>query len=122
MSTPLRSRLISTWAVLLAGPVVGTIYFFVVYLLAEVSCADGLDLVGTTTLRVVVLVGAAASVGVFVVYAVRARQLWETSDDQPSDQQRQNQRFMVTTGLMLLGLFVLFVLFLAAPAIGSSLC
>jgi cytochrome b561 len=122
MSTPLRSRLISTWAVLLAGPVVGTIYFFVVYLLAEVSCADGLDLVGTTTLRVVILVGAAASVGVFVVYAVRARQLWETSDDQPSDQQRQNQRFMVTTGLMLLGLFVLFVLFLAAPAIGSSLC
>jgi hypothetical protein len=122
MSTALRSRLISTWAVLLAGPVVGTIYFFVVYLLAEVSCADGLDLVGTTTLRVVILVGAAASVGVFVVYAVRARQLWETSDDQPSDQQRQNQRFMVTTGLMLLGLFVLFVLFLAAPAIGSSLC
>jgi hypothetical protein len=122
MSTPLRSRLISTWAVLLAGPVVGTIYFFVVYLLAEISCADGLDLVGTTTLRVVILVGAAASVGVFVVYAVRARQLWETSDDQPSDQQRQNQRFMVTTGLMLLGLFVLFVLFLAAPAIGSSLC
>ena len=58
----------------------------------------------------------------FVAYAVRARRLWATSDDQPSDQQRQNQRFMVTTGLLLLGLFVLFVLFLAAPAIGSSLC
>jgi hypothetical protein len=122
MSTPLRSRLISTWALLLAGPVVGTVYFFVVYLLAEASCADELDLVGTTALRVVILAGAAASIAVFVAYAVRARQLWATSDDQPSDQERQNQRFMVTTGLMLLGLFVLFVLFLAAPAIGSSLC
>ena len=29
---------------------------------------------------------------------------------------------MVTTGLMLLGLFALFVLFLAAPAIGTTLC
>jgi cytochrome b561 len=122
MSTPLRSRLISSWAVLLAGPIVGTIYFFVVYLLAEVSCADELDLVSATTLRAVILSGAAASVGVFVAYAVRARQLWATSNDQPSDQQRQNQRFMVTTALMLLGMFVLFVLFLAAPAIGSSLC
>ena len=29
---------------------------------------------------------------------------------------------MATTGLMVLGLFLLFVLFLAAPVIGSSLC
>ena len=58
----------------------------------------------------------------FVAYAVRARRLWTTATTGPSAQQRQNQRFMVTTGLMLLGLFVLFVLFLAAPAIGSSLC
>ena len=29
---------------------------------------------------------------------------------------------MATTGLMVLGLFALFVLFLAAPAIGMSLC
>jgi hypothetical protein len=122
MSTPMRSRLISTWAVVLVGPVVGTIYFFVVYLLAEASCSDGLDLLSTTALRIVIVAGAAASVGVFVVYAVRARQLWATSDDQPSAHDRENQRFMVTTGLMLLGMFVLFVLFLAAPAIGSSLC
>lgn len=122
MSTPLRSRLISPWAVLLAGPVIGTTYFFVVYLLAEASCADGLDLLSTTALRVVIVAGAAASVGAFVAYAVRARQLGATSHDPPADEHTQNQRFMVTTGLMLLGLFVLFVLFLAAPAIGSSLC
>jgi hypothetical protein len=122
MSTPLRSRLISPWAVLLSGPVVGITYFFVVYLLAEASCADGLELLSTSTLRVVILAGAVASVGVYGTYAVRARRLLARDADQPSEEHGQNQRFMVTTGLMLISLFVLFVLFLAAPAIGASLC
>ena len=115
----MRARLLSPWAVLLAGPVVGTAYFFVVYLLAEAGCAEGLDLVDVTAVRVVILVLAAASVGVFVGYALRARALRATEAD---GQEAENQRFMAFTGTVILGLFVLFVLFLAAPAIGSSLC
>ena len=43
----MRDRLWSPWAVLLAGPLVGMVYFWLVYLLAEVACAEGLELVGT---------------------------------------------------------------------------
>ena len=57
----------------------------------------------------------------FAGYALRARHLWTTAGE-PSSQRDDNDRFMITTGLMLLGLFVLFVLFLAAPAIGTTLC
>ena len=126
---PVRSRLASTWALLLAGPVVGTVYFLVIYLTGEVTCADGLDLTSTATLRIVILAGAVASIVVFVLYAVLARRLWSTPDRPRGDgdatatgPERENRRFMVTTGLLLLGLFTLFVLFLAAPAIGTSLC
>ena len=126
---PVRSRLASTWALLLAGPVVGTVYFLVIYLTGEVTCADGLDLTSTATLRIVILAGAVASIVVFVLYAVLARRLWSTPDRARGDgdatatgPERENRRFMVTTGLLLLGLFTLFVLFLAAPAIGTSLC
>lgn len=121
MSTPGLSRFGSTWALLLAGPVIGTTYFFLVYLLAEATCANGVKLLSQTALRVVIVAAAAGSVAVFVAYALRARRLWSDASDN-GGQRGENQRFMVTTGLMLLGLFVLFVLFLAAPAIGSSLC
>ena len=113
------ARLTSPWAVLLAGPVIGTVYFFVVYLLAEAGCADDLDLVDVTLLRVVILALGVASVVAFVSYAGRARALRHSDT---AGQQGENERFMATTGLVILGLFVLFVLFVAAPAIGSSLC
>ena len=50
-----------------------------------------------------------------MLYSLRARRLVTGDGD-------ENERFMATTGLMVIGLFLLFVLFLAAPVIGSSLC
>ena len=108
------NRLSSPWAVLLAGPIVGMAYFWLVYLVAEVACAEQLELVGTTTLGVVIAAGAAAGAAVLLVSSLRVRQLLTGGDE--------NQRFMATTSLMVLGLFALFVLFLAAPVIGMSLC
>ena len=99
---------------LLAGPVVGMAYFWLVYLVAEVACAEELELVGTTALGVVIAAATAAGAALLLLYGWRARQLVTGEDE--------NERFMATTGLIVLGLFVLFVLFLAAPAIGSSLC
>jgi hypothetical protein len=110
----MRDRLWSPWAVLLAGPVVGMTYFWLVYLVAEAACADDLDLVSSTALGTVIAAATAAGAATLLLYAWRARQLVSGGDE--------NQRFMATTGLMVLGLFVLFVLFLVAPAIGSALC
>jgi hypothetical protein len=116
-----RLGLGSPWALVLAGPVIGTAYFLVVYLLAEAGCAEHLDVLGAAALRAVIVGAAAAAIVLFGVYAMRARRLW--SDAAGGDTQReQNARFMVATGVLLLGLFVLFVLFLAAPAVGTSLC
>jgi hypothetical protein len=110
----LRPRLWSPWAVLLAGPVVAMTYFWLVYLVAEVACAEELDLVGTTALGITIAAATAAGAALLVAYTWRARQLATGGDE--------NQRFMATTGLMVLGLFALFLLFLAAPVIGMSLC
>jgi hypothetical protein len=119
MSAP--SRLGSTWALLLAGPVIATTYFLVVYLLAEAACSRSVSLFSTGALRAVIVAGAVGTLAVFGAYAARARRLW-TMTGTTTGQPEQNQRFMVITGLMLLGLFAMFVLFLAAPAVGTSLC
>jgi hypothetical protein len=121
----LPRRLGSAWAVLLAGPIVGTVYFFVVYLLAEASCAEQLQLLGSSTLRMTILAAAVAVVVVLLAYAWRARQLWPAHPDGTDDVAQDrwlNRRFMVVTALMLLGMFVLFALFLAAPVVGATLC
>ena len=135
--TTRRRRLPGTshWAVLLAGPIVGTVYFFLVYLLAEVSCATETALLSTRALRVVIVVAAVASVATLAAYTWRGRQLWRRADAGDTDdsdapyphpelavERGDNVRFMVTTGLLLLGMFTLFVLFLAAPSLGGSLC
>lgn len=123
-------RLGSPWAVVLAGPVLATTYFWLVYLLAEATCDEDLELLGTTTLRITIVAATAGSVAVLAVYAWRARQLWRSpAADEASgapgsvaEDRRENRRFMVITGLLLLAMFTLFVLFVAAPVIGSSLC
>ena len=117
----MNSRLGSPWALLLAGPVIATTYFLVVYLLAEATCSTGVSLFSTGALRAVIVAGAVGTIAVFGAYAVRARRLW-TVTGTTAGQPEQNQRFMVRIGLMLLGLFTMFVLFLAAPAVGTSLC
>lgn len=117
----MRSRLGSTWALLLAGPVIATTYFLVVYLLAEATCSTGVSLFSTGALRAVIVAGAVGTLAVFGAYAVRARRLWTVSGP-TARQPEQNERFMLLVGLLLLGLFTMFVLFLAAPALGTSLC
>ena len=125
--TEVRPRVPARWAVLLAGPVVGTVYFWLVYLLAEAGCSEDLELISETTLRIVVLAGAAATIGVLTFAAWRAGQAWraagpDLAGDETTGARAENERFMATTALTLLGLFLLFALFLAAPVIGVSLC
>lgn len=126
-------RLWSPWAVLLAGPVVGMTYFWLVYLLAEASCSEELTLLGTATLRTTVLASTAGAVAVLAAYAWRARRLWSSSGTADvgaggvgagdgADDRRQNRRFLLVTGSMLLGMFAVFALFMVAPVVSGSLC
>ena len=113
--TEVRPRVPARWAVLLAGPVVGTVYFWLVYLLAEAGCSEDLELVSETTLRIVVLAGAAATIGVLHVRrrggpvtpggAAGA----DLGGDETTGARAENERFMASTALTLLGLFLLFV-------------
>ena len=124
MATPARAR--PVWARFLAGPLIGTAYFWVVYLAAEAACADGLHLLGTSGLRAIILASTAAAVGAAVASARAANRLRRdgarTGDDDGSEADRDNRRFMGATGLVLLGLFAFFVALLAAPVVGSTLC
>lgn len=126
-------RLGSPWAVLLAGPVVGITYFWVVYLLAEASCSGDLALLGTATLRTTVLASTAGTVAVLAAYAWRARRLWASPESADvgaggvgagdgADDRLQNRRFMLVTGSMLLAMFAVFALFMVAPVVSGSLC
>lgn len=121
---PLRPR--TLWAALLAGPIIGTSYFFVVYLAAEAACARGIEGFGTTALGILLFVATAATVGSLVVASAYTRRVTHPPGTQsagPGDAEEQaTRRFLGSTGLMLTALFLFFVLLVAAPAIGSSLC
>ena len=120
--THVRPRLPALWAIVLAAPVVGTVYFWLVYLLAELACAEDLALVGETVVRIVVLAAAVAAVVVLTGVAWRADRRRRTASSAATIHDTETERFMATTGLILLGLFALFIAFLALPVIGLSLC
>ena len=118
-----------SWTLVLAGPVVGYTYFWAVYLLAEASCAEqiGRDEFTSSALRALILVAAVTGVVVLVVAARRARASTRaapdlSAPDTVTDERDSNRRFMADTGLLLLGMFALFVVMIAAPVIGMTLC
>lgn len=120
-----RAATVSPWVIVLAGPVLGYGYFWLVYMLAEISCSEHLDLVGTRLLTILICAAAVAIAAATFLFAWRARRLWTSSANGEADEgsdERHNRRFMATTGLMLLGLFSFFVLLVSAPVIGSTLC
>jgi hypothetical protein len=119
------------WGMILAAPLIGYSYFWVVYLLAEAECADDLSLFGTTTLRVVIVVSTLAAVAATVVLARSADRLWrgpgraaaaDVAEDNLVARADEDRRFVGSIALITSGLFVLFVLMVGAPVIGSSLC
>ena len=121
-----RASVRHLWAVLLAGPVIGTLYFFTVYLAAEVACADDAYAVSTSALRAIMLVAAAASVAVGIAAASRARTLFreasKTNQHGDTGEPEDNTRFMGSTALILLGLFLFFVAAVAGATTGTTLC
>jgi hypothetical protein len=127
MARPAGSQ--RSWAVLLAGPAVGSAHFFLVYLAAEASCAEGWRLLSTATLRALILATTAGAVAVLAVLALlaaigprRRAGARTAAGGPPPGEVDENRRFMAVAAATLAGLFVVFVLFVGAPAVGSSLC
>ena len=114
-----RSHSRQLWIVLLAGPVIGYSCFWFVYLVAEASCTDEWQLLGSSTLRTVLLATSALSALAVLVYAWRTQLSWR---DETDDASGENRRFMGTAGLILSGLFLVFLILIGAPVAGTTLC
>ncbi len=66
----------SPWVLLLAAPVIGTVCFFVMYLVAEASCSPAVGLLDPPVLRTVIILTAALSLVALGGYAWRAARAW----------------------------------------------
>lgn len=116
------------WTVILAGPVIGYSLFWFVYLAAEAGCAETFDPPGGA-LRLVLLGASGASALAVAACGRRAWRLWRPDgtagtepDGDPSGDPDDNGRFAGLTGLILGGLFLAFVMLVAGPVVGSTLC
>jgi len=115
----------SPWVLLLAAPIIGTVCFFVVYLVAEASCSPAVGLLDPAVLRTVIILTAALSLVALGGYAWRAGRAWRVGDEGGSptgNAATENRRFMVFVALLLLAMFAVFVIFLVAPVFGGSMC
>jgi hypothetical protein len=115
----------STWVLLLAAPIVGTVCFLVLYLVAEASCSPAVALLEPDVLRTVIIVTAALSLVALGGYAWRAGRAWRLADEDrrpAGDAAVENGRFMVFVALLLLTMFAVFVIFLVAPVFGGQMC
>jgi heme A synthase len=118
------------WLGLLAGPVVGYGYFWLVYLLAEASCSAGVDGLRRGVLRVVIVGCAVAAAVAIALGAWMARRAASSavrdgdiaSSDPDLRASVEQRRFVASTAMILAGIFTAFVAFVTAPTIGSTLC
>ena len=115
----------SPWVLLMAAPIIGTVCFFVLYLVAEASCSPAVGLLDPAALRSVIILTAILSLVALGAYAWRAGRAWRLGDEGRSPTSNaaiENRQFMVFVALLLLTMFTAFVVFLVAPVLGGSLC
>ena len=115
----------SPWVLLLAAPIIGTLYFLALYLVAEASCSQDVGLLDPPVLRTLIIVTGGVSLVALAGYARRAVRTLRTGDDgSPAgdDAGRENRRFMLFVGLLLLAMFAVFVVFLVTPTFGGPVC
>lgn len=109
------------WLALLAGPLLGTGYFWFVYLLGEAACAEQQTEQYPGWVRAVTL-GLAGLGGALGWLAWHRLQRWRDAPTTERSDESENRRFVAFVATLLLALFVLFVAMVAAPALGSQLC
>jgi hypothetical protein len=120
MTTPTGRSSAATWVMLLAGPVIWYVYFWLVYLLAEGVCrVGGLDFefMGMTGLSFVTIAVTAGASTLTVISALRSYSSWRKG---PRD--GSGYLGMAFAGLVLSGIFLLAVLATGLPALVLRPC
>ena len=118
------------WYTLLAGPVIWTVYFAVVYVLAEFGCRGGWlagRLGGYPAASVVSVVLTLAALAVAGVATFRIWRRWQAVRGRRAagaewSQVEERGRFMVLAGLMLGLLFTYLILLTGVPALLLDPC
>jgi hypothetical protein len=110
-----RESFWKSWPVLLvAGPSIWILHFFVVYLWAEAACSDAFEVGRTTGVVTFVVVATALAVVLIALLAWRALRLANTH----TDEREQLFRW----GAMLGALSIVATLFVGLPALYLSPC
>ncbi|MGH9008744.1 MAG: hypothetical protein ACRDYF_02740 [Acidimicrobiia bacterium] len=137
MSRP-RPVLASIWVLFLAGPVIWTLHFFAVYLLAEAVCATGgfdARVAGLRILSFLTVAATVAAVGAIAFFAQRAWRRWRhppvatatatgavAARPSASADQRESETVLALGGVLLGALFLVAVLFVGLPAFFLQSC
>lgn len=105
------------WILLLAGPVIATTYFMVIYLIAEAACAHDIHGFSTVALQVSVGVATVVALGALAYPVWRSRALARSA---ARGEHGENVREVIIAALILLGLFAFMTVLLAASAFGPA--
>jgi heme/copper-type cytochrome/quinol oxidase subunit 2 len=115
----------SLWIIFLSGPVVYTVYFLVVWALAEFGCFAGIEQLNwfgfdPIRLGVVVLtvIAAILTLGVGIVSFRR----WHAMREGPDDPDEDDPKFMLFVGMWMIGLFTVTILMTAIPMLFGVPC
>jgi hypothetical protein len=118
-SDSVRPRLLRQWVLLLNGPMVWALHFFVVYLFTEAVCALGEAPTsnGMSPTAITVLVATVLGVAACMWSVAGAWKMWRAdTDDAGVD------GFMGRAGIMLGSVFAGAILFVGLPALVLSPC
>ena len=109
------------WVALLAGPVLGMAYFWLVYLSAEGACTEAGPDPQPAVVRLIALVAAVATIMATAAVFLWARR-WGGAPEPTGAPAAEERRFVGSTATVLLALFTVFVLMVMAPVLATGLC
>ena len=121
------------WIQLLAGPILWSVHFLLVYMLAETYCQAGwnFSLLGLNGISFLVILLTILAVIATVLFGLRSYRGWRSfhTDRSLSDQFRESSAwfqgpidFFYFTGFLLSTLFALVILFVGLPVIFLEPC
>lgn len=113
------------WTTFLAGPVIYTAYFLIVWILGEFGCLAGLHrvpLLGANPIRLGVLVFTAVAALITLAVGIPGFRRWRRRQHGHAGDKEDDVTFMLFVGIWLNGLFTVVILLSAVPMLLGSAC
>jgi hypothetical protein len=110
------------WRVFLAGPIIYSIYFIVVWVLSEFGCIAGIgqfDLWGMNPIRLGVVLLTLVAALIIALVGLSTFRRWHRVNEDPEE---DDPLFMLLVGAWLNGFFVVITLLSAVPLVLRSVC